>query len=59
MQKFLHEEKMHFFCKIKSLYTINNLCVLIEIIASYFPNGLKIMSRYTLSKPQLDSASYT
>ena len=34
MQNFLHEEKIHFFCKIKSLYTINNLCVLIEIIAS-------------------------
>ena len=54
MQNFLHEEKMHFFCKIKSLYTINNLCVVIEIIASYFNYALKIMSRNTLS----DSASY-
>ena len=25
MQNFLHGEKIHF-CKIKSLYTINNLC---------------------------------
>ena len=44
-------------CKIKSLYTINNLCVVIEIIASYFPYGLKMMSRNTLSEPQPDSAS--
>ena len=57
MQNFLHEGKIHF-CKIKSLYTINNLCVVIEIIASYFPYGLKIMSRITLSAPQPDSASY-
>ena len=34
MQNFLHEEKIHFFCKNKSLYTINNLCVVMEIIAS-------------------------
>ena len=34
MQNFLHEEKIHFFCKIKSLYAINNLCVEIELIAS-------------------------
>ena len=45
-----------FFCKIKSLYTINNLCVVLEIIANYFPYGLKIMSRNTLSAPQPDSA---
>ena len=47
-----------FFCKIKYLYTINNLCVVIEIIASYFPSGLKMMPRNTLSVPQPDSASY-
>ena len=34
MQNVLHEEKIHFFCKIKSLYTISNLCVEIELIAS-------------------------
>ena len=28
MQNFLHEEK-YFFCKLISLYTINNLCVVI------------------------------
>ena len=33
MQNFLHEENT-FFCKIKSLYAINNLCVDIELIAS-------------------------
>ena len=58
MQNFLHEEKIHFFCKIKSLYIINNFCMVIEIIASYFPYGLKMMSRNTLSEPQADSASY-
>ena len=55
MLKFLHEEQIHFF-KIKSIYTINNLCVVIEIIASYFSNDLKVMSRNTLSQPQPDSA---
>ena len=50
--------KNTFFCRIKSLYTINNLCVVIEIIASYFPYGMKMMSRNTLSEPQPDSASY-
>ena len=34
MQNFLHVKKKYIFCKIKSLYTINNLCVVIEIIAS-------------------------
>ena len=34
MQTFLHEEKIHFCGKIKSLYTIANLCVEIELIAS-------------------------
>ncbi len=34
MQNFLHEEKIFFFCKIISLYTIKNLCVVIEIYAS-------------------------
>ena len=37
-------------CKNKSLYTINNLCVVIEIIASYFPYDLKMMSR-NVQKP--------
>ena len=37
---------------------MNNLCVVIEIISSYFPYGLKIISRNTLSAPQPDSASY-
>ena len=31
--------------------------MVIEIIANYFPYGLKIMSRNTLSAPQPDSAS--
>ena len=35
--KFLNWGKNTFFCKIKSLYIINNLCVVIKIIASYFP----------------------
>ena len=39
-------------------YTINNICVVIEIITSYFPYGLKMMSRNTLSAPQPDSASF-
>ena len=34
MQNFFHEEKVIFFCKIILLYTINNICVVIEIIAS-------------------------
>ena len=58
MQNFLHEEKIHFFFKIKYLYTINKVCVVIEIIASYFHYGLKMMSRNTLSAPQPESASY-
>ena len=57
MQNVLHEEKNTFFCKIYLLYTINNLCVAMEIFASYFPNGLKMMSRNTLSAPPPDSAS--
>ena len=56
MQNFLHVKK-YIFCKIKSLYTINNLCVVIDIIANFHPYGLKIMSRNTLSEPQPDSAS--
>ena len=35
MLNFLHEEKVYF-CKIISLYTINNLCVVIEIYSSSF-----------------------
>ena len=57
MQNFLHVEQIAFFCKIKSLYTIENLSVVMEIIASYFPCGLKIMSRNTLSALKPDSAS--
>ena len=34
MQSFLHEEQIIFFCKIKSPYAINNICVEIELIAS-------------------------
>ena len=41
-----------------SLYTIYNLGELIEIIAIWFPYGLKMMSRKTLSEPQPDSAAY-
>ena len=58
MQNFLHEEKVNFFCKIISIYTINNICVVIEIIATQFSHGLRMMSRNTLSEPQPDSASY-
>ena len=32
--KISYMEKKYIFCKIKSLYTINNLCVVIKIIAS-------------------------
>ena len=32
--------------------------MVIEIIASYFPYGMKMMSKNTLSEPQPDSASY-
>ena len=42
---------------IKSLYTINNFCVEIELIASKFSYGLKMRSKNTLSEPQPDSAS--
>ena len=56
--KILMWGKKTFFCKIKSLYTINNLSVVIEMIAVYFSYGLKMMSRNTLSEPQPDSASY-
>ena len=55
MQNFSYKENT-FICKIKSLYTINKLCVVIEIIANYFPYGLKMLSRNT--EPQPDSASY-
>ena len=51
--------KNTFFCQIKSIYTINNLCVVIEINASYFSYCLKMMSRNTLSEPQPDNASYS
>ena len=56
--KISYMRKKYIFCKIQSLYTINNLSVVMEIISSYFPYGLKKMSRYTLSAPQPDSASY-
>ena len=49
--------KRYIFCKVKSLYTINTLCVVIESIASYFSYGLKIMSGNIFSEPQPDSAS--
>ena len=32
--KISYMRKKYIFCKIKSLYTINNLCVVIKIIAS-------------------------
>ena len=32
--KISYMRKKYFFCKIISLYTINNICVVIEIIAS-------------------------
>ena len=56
--KISYMKKNTFFCKIKSLYTLNNLCVVIKIIASSFPYGLKMMSRNTLSEPQPDNALY-
>ena len=56
MQNLLYEEK-NIFCMNKYLYTINNLCVVIEIIASYVLYCLKSMSRNTLSAPQADRAS--
>ena len=56
--KISYMREKYLFCKIKSLYTISNLCVVIELIARYFPYGLKFMSRNTLSELQSDSASY-
>ena len=50
MQKFLTWGKNTFFCKIKSLYTINNLCVVIEINASYFPMVLGILIKASRKK---------
>ena len=35
--KISYMRKKYIFLKITSLYTINNRCVLMEIIASYFP----------------------
>ena len=35
-----YTRKKYIFCKNKSLYTINNLCVVIEIIAREFSYGL-------------------
>ena len=58
MQNFLNQEKNNFFCKIISLYIINNLCVVIKIYATFFPYGLRMMSRNILSEPQPDSSSY-
>ena len=58
MPNFLHKENITFFCKIESLYTINNLCVEIKLIASKCPYGLKMMSKNSLSEHQPDSASY-
>ena len=55
--KISYMRKKYIVCKIKSLYTKNNICVVIEIIDSYFPYGFKMMSRNTLSVPQPDSAS--
>ena len=34
--KISYMRKSNFFCKIITLYTINNICVVIEIIVSYF-----------------------
>ena len=36
-KKNLHKEKIRFFKMIKSLYTINNLFVVIESLLAYFP----------------------
>ena len=55
--KISYMRKKYIFCKIKSLYAINNLCVEIELIASLLPYGLKMMSKNTLSEPRPDSAS--
>ena len=56
--KISYMRQNYIFFMIETLYTINNLSEVIEIIASYFSYGLKMMSRNTLSEPQPDSASY-
>ena len=56
--KISYMKKKYIFCKIISLYTMNNLCVVIKVVASEFPYGLKIMSRNTLSERQPDSTLY-
>ena len=57
MENLLHVDKVNFFCKNISLYTTTNLCVVIEICASEFPYGLRMMSKNTLYEPEPDSAS--
>ena len=58
MQNNWYEEQNTFLCKIVSLYIINNLSVILEIIFCKFSISLKIMSRNTFPDPQPDSASY-
>ena len=58
MQNLLHEENVFFLvCKIIPLYTIYNLCVVIEIYASLSSYSWRMMSRNTLFEPQPKSAS--
>ena len=58
MQHSLHEEKTHFFlCQIISLYTINNLCVELDIPFRWFSFCLKIMTKNTFLEPQPESSS--
>ena len=38
-------------------YTINNIFIVLKIIISKYSYILKIMSRYTFSEPQPDTAS--
>ena len=61
-QKSMQETDMwgkHIFCKNISIYVINNISVLVNIIFIKFSYSLKIMSRNSFSDPQPNSASYS
>ena len=49
--------KTTFYCKNVLLNTINNICMVLEIIIIKCICTLKMMSRNTFAEPQPDSAS--
>ena len=51
--------KHKYICKIISLYTIANLCAVLENIHDGFYSSLIIMGKHSFFEPQPDSYSYT